>query len=322
MKPSQRLALAATLGLGFAGVVLWLVIVPRPSPSPPATTEPSAPIARVVQAAVAEEPAPQVPSARSQQVRELVAMIQAVLRSPKPSAKTGVLSLPSDDPQRKAYLDDNFIRSLAERLPQKYADLFLQLGLDADGIELMTGLMIGAQLLSREVSAYAQATEISVKVSYEPVAWSGSESLETQGNTADLSDLIKRRTEARAPVEAEILSLLGQENFTLYQNHLAAEPAVIVVKNYEARLTSSGVVGLNQTQTTQLLAIVLAEQTPLSGLYRTDRITDNVVQTARTFLDPVQQQVLERVYWENKKLDDAIVAAVEAKRRENAAAGK
>jgi hypothetical protein len=323
MKASTlRLALAAALGLGLAGGVLWLTTMSPKSPRHRPTTERSA--ERTAQAAVAEEPAPQVSSARSQQVRDLVAMIQSVLRSPKPSAQDtqGVLSLPADDPRKKAYLDDTFIRSEAGRLLQKYADLFRQLGLDADGIERMTGLMIGAQLLSREVSAYTRATEVRAEVSYVPVAWGGLEALATRGNTADLSDLIKRRTEARAPVEAEILSLLGQENYTLYQNRLAAEPAVNVVENYHDRLTSAGVAGLNQTQTTQLLAVVLAEQTPLSGLYRMDRITDNIVQAARTFLDPVQQQVLERVYWENKQLDDAIVAAVEAQRRENAAAGK
>ena len=103
---------------------------------------------------------------------------------------------------------------------------------------------------------------------------------------------------------------------------MKAEPAVIAVENITNAMKAAGAAPLSESQSSRLIAAVLAEQTPLSGLYRMNVITPNVVQAGQTVLDSAQQAVLEQVYARNRKLDDAIVAAVDAKRKENATSGQ
>jgi hypothetical protein len=311
--PAQRFGPVVLLGLGIAAVVLWLAVGRKQTPSSasPAMSPAAAVTASASPAAETAEGVGQQASQRTV-AREMADMIQRVLDEGKAQKLPGgeIITLPGDDPLH------GYIRLLADRYPARYASLFQQLGLNAEEVRLMTNLMIGKQLLLREVTVPLSQTSIQVFVTFENPALGGPGRSGASGNTADLSDVPRREAAAAAPIEAEIKSLLGDNNYALYQNYAQADPLRITVENFQGRLERAGTPPLSESQAAQLLAVMVPEQTPLSGLFRTNQFTDVVVQSSQAFLDPAQQAVLERYHWERKQLDDAIVAAVEAKRRE------
>ncbi len=257
----------------------------------------------------------------SASVRELVDMIQRVLNSTETKLSQDelryILSLPADDPRKKAYLSEGIIRAMASRNPERFASLIEQLGLNADEIQMLTKLQIGRDLMLREhLVPYMEATEVvGVTVKFENAVLGGPVGMSSGGRAADPVEVARLSAAANGPIDAEIKRMLGDDKFAIYDNYMKAQPALSALQHFQDRLDSANRPALSDTQSAQLLAALVADYTPTDNGDFTNRITSNVLQAGQAVLDPSQMEVLQRVAYEDQKLQDAIAAAVEATKR-------
>jgi len=201
--------------------------------------------------------------------------------------------------------------------------LFQLLGLNSDESQALLDLMVAEVLTGKTEGMGQKEGEFITKVEVAgPIPGGPTAQVLIIATTADREEAAQRRAEAVAPIEAEISKLLGPEKYPLYENYRQAEPIARTIDSFSNDLKNYGQANpLTESQAAQMLAIMLAEPAPAPDQIRLKaEFPDSLVKAGPSFLDPAQQAMLEHEQLRQRQLSAALVAAIEVKRREKAAA--
>ncbi|MEI6860966.1 MAG: hypothetical protein WCL04_01775 [Verrucomicrobiota bacterium] len=314
--PSHRVSLIGVLGFVAIVIAVWIMTGRKQEQ----VGRLGSPVDGTPLAAVSDPTIPPSEAAgMSVSVRELVDRIQRVLNSPETKLSQDelrqIMSLPEDDPRKKAYRSEGVIRAMATRNPERYASLFTQLGLNADEIQMLTKLQIGRDLMLREhLMPYTRETAVRVTVKLESAGPFDPASFTSMGSAADPVVAARLDAEASGPIEAEIKRMLGDEKFTIYDNYMQALPVISSLEDFQHRLNDANLPILSDAQSAHLLAALMTDYTPTYNGF-TNLITANVLQAGQAVLEPAQLEVLQHIANGNQEMQDAIVAALKAKKR-------
>jgi hypothetical protein len=237
----------------------------------------------------------------------------------KASAEGELLSLPRDDPDRKAYILKIKTRDIPAQLRERYDPLYEQLGL-SETMKAKLNAAIFARDLIRDEIWSSDKNQIEVKLpasgptalpntSLPPNLWI---------HLGDGKELAAKFTVETEKIETEIRQMLGDAGYSLYKDYSATiNFRGAVIERMQHYLSASGSVALDGNQINLLMDALVKAPVPASGVYAPSfrKISDEAVEMSRSFLSADQHDLLLKIQSYEASLEAAALEAVQDKMR-------